>query len=100
MEINSIYGFVTVEMCGGVGEFNVLAKSESVQPLFVQIILKQLDLRIDSSKKKVILNPGTPELPMVKVLMAMPLNSGFAVCFAHTNPSLRSELLIPTRYYV
>ena len=75
-EIKSIYGVVTVEICGRAGEFNVLAEPEGAQPLVGQIILEQLDLIVDPSTRKVIPNPRSPEMPMVEVLMATPLNSG------------------------
>ena len=69
-EIKSIYGVVTVEMCGRAGEFNVLAEPEGAQPLVGQIILEQLDLIVDPSTRKVIPNPRSPEMPMVEILMA------------------------------
>jgi len=93
-EIKSIYGVVTVEMCGRAGEFNVLAEPEGAQPLVGQIILEQLDLIVDPSTRKVIPNPRSPEMPMVEVLMATPPNSGSLTLTQ--NPSLRSELRIPT----
>ena len=70
-EIKSIYGVVTVEMCGRAGEFNVLAEPEGTQPLVGQIILEQLDLIVDPSTKKVIPNPKSPEMPMVEILSAI-----------------------------
>jgi len=69
-EIKSIYGIVTVEMCGRAGEFNVLAEPEGAQPLVGQMILEQLDLIVDPSTRKVIPNPRSPEMPMVEVLTA------------------------------
>ena len=78
-EIKSIYGVVTVEMCGRAGEFNVLAEPEGAQPLVGQIILEQLDLIVDPNTRKVIPNPRSPEMPMVEVLMATPPNSRYAV---------------------
>ena len=77
-EIKSIYGVVTVEMCGRAGEFNVLAEPEGAQPLVGQIILEQLDLIVDPSTRKVIPNPRSPEMPMVEILMATP-PKGYAV---------------------
>ena len=76
-EIKSIYGVVTVEMCGRAGEFNVLAEPEGAQPLVGQIILEQLDLIVDLSTRKVIPNPRSPDMPMVEVLMAT-LPKGYA----------------------
>jgi len=78
-EIKSIYGIVTVEMCGRAGEFNVLAEPEGAQPLVGQIILEQLDLIVDPSTRKVIPNPRSPEMPMVEILMATSPNSRYAV---------------------
>ena len=75
-EIKSIYGIVTVEMCGRAGEFNVLAEPEGAQPLVGQIILEQLDLIADPSTRKVIPDPRSPEMPMVRILMTTPPNSG------------------------
>ena len=75
-EIKSIYGVVTVEICGRAGEFNVLAEPEGAQPLVGQIILEQLDLIVDPGTRKVFPNPRSPEMPMVEVLKATPPNSG------------------------
>ena len=85
-EIKSIYGIVTLEMCGRAGEFNVLAEPEGAQPLVGQIVLEQLDLIVDPSTRKVIPNPRSPEMPMVEVLMATSPNSRYAVRYAHPNP--------------
>ena len=78
-EIKSIYGVVTVEMCGRAGEFNVLAEPEGAQPLVGQIILEQLDLIVDPSTRKVIPNPRSPDMPMVEILTATSPNSRYAV---------------------
>lgn len=67
-ETKSIYGVVTVEMCGRAGEFDVLEEPEGAQPLVGQIILEQLDLIVDPSTRKVIPNPRSPEMPMVEIL--------------------------------
>jgi clan AA aspartic protease len=67
-EIKSIYGVVTVEICGRAGEFNVLGEPEGAQPLIGQIILEQLDLIVDPSARKVIPNPRSPEMPMIEIL--------------------------------
>jgi len=77
-EIKSIYGIVTVEVCGRAGEFNVLAEPEGAQPLVGQIILEQLDLIVDPSTRKVMPNPRSPEMPMVEVLMTTSPNSEHA----------------------
>jgi len=68
VEKKSIYGVVTVEICGRAGEFNVLAEPEGAQPLVGQIILEQLDLIVDPSTRKVIPNPRSPEMPMIEIL--------------------------------
>ncbi len=101
-EIKSIYGIVTVEMCGRAGEFNVLAEPEGAQPLVGQIILEQLDLIVDPSTRKVIPNPRSPEMPMVEILMATSPNSGYAVRLcspkplraSHTRKTLRKILAL------
>jgi clan AA aspartic protease len=74
-ETKTIYGVVTVEMCGRAGEFNVLGEPEGAQPLVGQIILEQLDLIVDPSTRRVIPNPRSPEMPMVEILMATAYNS-------------------------
>ena len=81
-EIKSIYGIVTVEICGRAGEFNVLAEPEGAQPLVGQIILEQLDLIVDPSTRKVIPNPRSPEMPIVEILMATSPNSRYAVSWS------------------
>jgi len=95
-EIKSIYGVVTVEMCGRAGEFNVLAEPEGAQPLVGLIILEQLDLIVDPSTRKVIPNPRSPDMPMVEILMATSHNSMYAACFTHQNPY---RLRIPAKRY-
>ena len=90
-EIKSIYGVVTVEICGRAGEFNVLAEPEGAQPLVGQIILEQLDLIVDPSTRKVIPNPRSPEMPMVEILMATSSNSMYAVRYCSPKPLLASH---------
>ncbi len=68
-EIKSVYGVVTVEICGRAGEFDVLAEPPDSQPLLGQIILEQLDLIVDPVARKVIPNPRSPEMPMVEILL-------------------------------
>ena len=85
-ETKSIYGVVTVEMCGRAGEFNVLAEPEGAQPLVGQIILEQLDLIVDPSTRKVIPNPRSPEMPMVEILMTTSPNSMYAFCLRPPKP--------------
>lgn len=67
-EVKSVYGVVTVEVCGRAGEFDVLAEPKGAQPLVGQIILEQLDLVVDPSTKRVMPNPRSPEMPMMEVL--------------------------------
>jgi len=95
-EIKSIYGVVTLEMCGRAGEFNVLAEPEGAQPLVGQIILEQLDLIVDPSTRKVIPNPRSPEMPMVEILMATSPNSRYVVRSAHPNTA-KAGLRIPAK---
>jgi len=75
-EIKSVYGVVTVEICGRAGEFNALAEPEGTQPLIGQIILEQLDLIVDPSTRRVIPNPRSPEMPMVEILTATTHDNG------------------------
>ncbi|MBC7080690.1 MAG: hypothetical protein H5T44_00325 [Thermoplasmatales archaeon] len=90
-EIKSVYGVVTVEMCGRAGEFNVLGEPEGTQPLVGQIVLEQLDLIVDPSTRKVIPNPRSPEMPMVEILMATAYNSG-----KDFRPNLRTSFIRET----
>lgn len=71
-EMKSIYGIVTLEICGRAGEFNVLAEPEGAPPLVGQIILEQLDLIVEPGRRKVLPNPRSPEMPMVEVLATSP----------------------------
>lgn len=71
-EPKSIYGVVTVEIKGRAGEFNALAEVEGCQPLVGQIILEQLDLLVDPTRRTVIPNPRSPEMPMVEILDNVP----------------------------
>ncbi len=67
-EVKSIYGIATVLIKGREGEFNVLEEPNGTQPLIGQIVLEQLDLLVDTSTRKVIPNPRSPEMPMVEIL--------------------------------
>lgn len=64
----SIYGVVTIEIKGRVGNFDVLAEEKGSQPLIGQVVLVVLDLIVDSRTKKLIPNPSSPEMPMVEIL--------------------------------
>ena len=48
-------------------------------PLVGQIVLEQLDLIVDPNTKKVILNPKSPDTPMVEVLIVTSPNSGYVI---------------------
>jgi clan AA aspartic protease len=67
-EVKSIYGVVTLAMKGRAGEFDVLAEEEGCQPLVGQIVLEQLDLVVDPGTRTVVINPRSPEMPMVEIL--------------------------------
>ena len=67
-EVKSIYGVVTAEIKGRAGEFDVLAEPEGAQPLVGQILLEQLDLIVDPARRNVIVNPRSPDMPMVEQL--------------------------------
>lgn len=70
-EVKPIYGVVTVEIQGRAGEFNVLGEPDGSQPLVGQVVLEQLDLVVQSSTRKVIPNPRSPEMPMVEILSVL-----------------------------
>jgi clan AA aspartic protease len=74
-EVKPIYGVVTVEIQGRAGEFNVLEEPDGSQPLVGQVVLEQLDLVVEPTAKRVIPNPRSPEMPMVEILSAYPLQS-------------------------
>lgn len=67
-ESKSIYGVVTIEIKGRIGNFDVLAEEEGSQPLVGQVVLEILDLVIDPCSRKIIPNPNSPEMPMVEIL--------------------------------
>jgi len=68
VDTKEIYGVVRLEIQGRVGNFDVLAENEGVQPLVGQIVLERLDLVVDPSARKVVPNPRSPEMPMVEIL--------------------------------
>ena len=57
-----------MELKGRIGNFDVLAEDDESLPLIGQIILERLDLVIEPGAKKLIPNPGSPEMPMIEVL--------------------------------
>jgi len=63
-----IYGGVILELLGRRGLFDVLAETEGSQPLIGQIVLERLDLVIEPSRREVVHNPRSPEMPMVEIL--------------------------------
>jgi clan AA aspartic protease len=69
VEKKEVYGGVKVEIKGRVGIFDVLAESEETEPLIGQIVLERLDLVIESSTRKLIPNPRSPEMPMVEAFI-------------------------------
>lgn len=50
-EKKSIYGVVTIEIKGRIGNFDVLAEEKGSQPLIGQVILEVLDLIVDPRTK-------------------------------------------------
>jgi clan AA aspartic protease len=75
VERKKVYGVVRLELKGRIGNFDVLAENEEVQPLIGQIVLERLDLIIEPSTRKLIPNPRSPEMPMIEVFMATAYNS-------------------------
>lgn len=73
-ELKSIYGVVTLEIRGRMGNFDVLAEAEGSQPLIGQVVLEILDLVLDARTRTLIPNPMSPEMPMVEMLMAAVYN--------------------------
>ena len=70
VELKSIYGVVTIEIKGRIGNFDVLAEAEGSQPLIGQVVLEVLDLVVDARTRTLMPNPLSPEMPMVEVFMA------------------------------
>jgi len=80
VETKQIYGIVTLEMKGRIGNFDVLAEAEGSQPLIGQMVLERLDLVVEPSTRRVIPNPRSPDMPMVEILMATTSDNTHAVC--------------------
>ena len=97
VETKPIYGVVTIELKGRSANLDVLVEEKGSQPLIGQVLLELLDLIVEPKTRKLILNPASPEMPMMEILMATVYNSGYAVRFAHPNPY---GLRIPTERYM
>ena len=67
-QVKSVYGVVTLELKGRIGNFDVLAEVKDSDPLVGQIVLEELDLVVDPRTRTVIPNPSSPEMPMVEIL--------------------------------
>lgn len=67
-ELKAVYGVVTLELKGRLGNFDVLAEAKGSEPLVGQIVLEELDLVVDASTRTLIPNPRSPEIPMVEIL--------------------------------
>jgi len=80
VETKQIYGIVTLEMKGRIGNFDVLAEAEGSQPLIGQMVLERLDMVVEPSTRRVIPNPRSPDMPMVEILMATTSDNTHAVC--------------------
>lgn len=74
VELKSIYGVVTIEIKGRIGNFDVLAEAKDSQPLIGQVVLEILDLVVDPRTRTLLPNPASPEMPMVEILMATAYN--------------------------
>jgi clan AA aspartic protease len=68
IEKKSIYGVVTIEIKGRIGNFDVSAEEKGSQPLIGQVVLEVLDLIVDPRTKTLISNPASPDMPMVEIL--------------------------------
>jgi len=67
-EFKSVYGVVTLELKGRVGNFDVLGEVEGSQPLVGQTVLEELDLVVDPRTRTLVPNPKSPEMPVVEIL--------------------------------
>lgn len=67
-QVKTVYGVVTLELKGRIGNFDVLAEVKDSDPLVGQIVLEELDLVVDPRTRTVIPNPASPEMPMVEIL--------------------------------
>jgi len=65
-----VYGVVRLELKGRVGNFDILAENEEIS-LIGQIVLEGLDLIIEQSRRKLIPNPRSPEMPMIEVFITI-----------------------------
>ena len=71
-EVKEVYGVVVVEMDGREAEFSVLAEEEGSRPLIGHVVLEMLDLIVDTSARRVVPNPRSPDMPMIEQLAAAP----------------------------
>jgi clan AA aspartic protease len=67
-ETKSVYGVVTMEVSGRIGNFDVLAENAGSQPLLGQVVLKILDLVVDPKTHSLTPNPQSPDMPIMEVL--------------------------------
>jgi len=67
-QTKSVFGVVTVDLLGRIGNFDVLSEVDDSDPLVGQIVLEELDFVIDPRTRTVIPNPASPEMPMVEIL--------------------------------
>ncbi len=67
-EVKGIYGVVTADLKGRMGEFDVLAEVEGAPALIGHTVLEQLDLVVDLRNRALAPNPASPDMPMIDVL--------------------------------
>ncbi|MEM2292794.1 MAG: hypothetical protein QXO15_06835 [Nitrososphaerota archaeon] len=68
VELKPVYGVVTIEIKGRIGNFDVIGEVKGSQPLIGQVVLETLDLLVDPTTRKVIANPRSPDIPMIEQL--------------------------------
>ena len=67
-QLKAVYGVVTVELKGRIGNFDVLAEEQGSQALIGQIVLEELDLVVDPKRGTLTPNPESPDMPMLEIL--------------------------------
>jgi len=77
LESRSIYGVATIELKGRSANLDVLAEVAGSQPLIGQVLLELLDLVVDPRTRTVMVNPRSPEMPMVEILATTLAGSDF-----------------------
>jgi predicted aspartyl protease len=65
--LRSVYGVAGLEIKGRMGNFDVLAEVKGSQPLIGRAVLKILDLVIDWRTRMLVVNPRSPDIPMIEV---------------------------------